>query len=369
MWKIQQSLEYSASARIELNEELEFSWTSVLQSKKKFWTNGVFVYEVVFTLVTRALAHYNYAAQLVSEQTQEVEQARAGIIQASKELRIGAGILSFVSATMLPRWQNVPESIPPEASVEVTAYLSSLFLCAAQRLTVAAAVLKKSPKKLVAQLLLGLEANYKTMERKLQAIPKKERGSLIAFIKDEPMYFASVARGLAFKFLAMHTVDAAESSNTPDVHYGLATAQITAAWETMRSISLPDSLKSVRTALKAETTNIGEKYSEIQSDNSKVYYGKVPDLDDVELPAQQFLPKPVEFDMPKINVVSFAAVEEAESSPPRPSQIPQAPPQYTSNATAPPPYPVSNTPPPAYAPPAYATAALACPAGVDPECK
>lgn len=92
VWKIQESLEYSASATIKLNRELEFYWTTMLNTKRKEWKNGVFVYEVCFILVIKAMSHYNQAGNFIQQAlVAEPEEARSRLVQAAKELRTGAG--------------------------------------------------------------------------------------------------------------------------------------------------------------------------------------------------------------------------------------------------------------------------------------
>lgn len=358
VWKIQESLEYSSSARIELNQKLEFTWTSVLNTKNKTWTNDVFVYEVCMILVIRALAHYAYAKNLtIQASTVDADQAKTYIVDASKQLRIGAGLLQFVAKQMLPRWLGKPEDSPPEVSIPLISCLSQLFLCTAQRLTVINAKLKQTSHRIIAQLLLGLSTKYDSLYESLQDVSKKTRANLVQFIQDEPAQFGLIAKALAYKALALDCVEKSDSSDTPDVLYGKAEAFIAASYGMIKGVTLATSTNQIKSALSQEVTEIGEKFAQIKSDNEKVYYGKVIALDALELPKEQFLAKPVEFKMPSITVVSFAAVEKTAPPPPMTASAPPYTPRYID--TAPTTIPVAV---PAYPIPL-------CPSGVDPSCK
>ena len=100
VWAIQESLEYSAQAKIKLKGPLEFTWTSVLCSAKdrgkKGFTNQVFVFELSYVLVVRALSHYNNGFTLAKEAQSQEEDARTKFVESTKELRLAAGMLFLI---------------------------------------------------------------------------------------------------------------------------------------------------------------------------------------------------------------------------------------------------------------------------------
>mmetsp|Transcript_35065 Transcript_35065/g.43276 ORF Transcript_35065/g.43276 Transcript_35065/m.43276 type:complete len:408 (+) Transcript_35065:115-1338(+) len=314
VWAVQESLEYSAQTRIKLKGPLEFTWTSVLCSAKnrgkKGFTNQVFVFEVCYVLVVRALAHYNNSFILCKEADGQEPMNRENLISAVKDLRVSSGILKYVANTLLPRWQSPPHDKPPEVFVEVLESLSKSFLCMAQRITIVSVLMKGDSvnKSLIVKLFLGLEEHYQGVVTPLSTLPKQVREKDISpTLFDEPATFAIVANALAWKYMAIDAHSKIESSDRPDILSGKAAAFIAHSYTKLKNCKLGTGSKHLRHVVDAEIADIGAKYTEYQTDNEKVYFGIAPDMDDVELPQRQFLPTAVEFEMPKVDVVSFAS--------------------------------------------------------------
>ena len=132
IWKVMKSMEASASVNVKLNRELIFAWKTTLTTNttssgrahdgKQGWlSQSVLLYEIAYVLVVRALSHYNTAKVIMHHavgNNGEIDASK--FANASKELRVGAGILECVAIDLLPRWVNPPKKTPSRGHAQVS---------------------------------------------------------------------------------------------------------------------------------------------------------------------------------------------------------------------------------------------------------
>ncbi|KYQ89268.1 hypothetical protein DLAC_09927 [Tieghemostelium lacteum] len=125
------SVEDNSSLR--LNEQLTFSWSSAF-NKNSFHTGYSLRFELVMTLVTFGICHYNRVCEINNETSEVNFDDNAKLMV--NHLKIASGIFEFISQVEISKWMNPPEDRPIECFSNFSIALSSLCMSLANLVSV-----------------------------------------------------------------------------------------------------------------------------------------------------------------------------------------------------------------------------------------
>jgi len=295
LWTITASFEAASTLSVKLTSvKLEFKWVSALAEKPKEWTFGVLIFEVCFVLAIRALAHRNTARIIL-------EANPSAYVDASKELCRAAGIFELVANGLLPRWASAPASRPPEVFAPVALCFAAMCLADAQRLMTAKAVASDAASTLVAKLLVGAEDKYAYATRALQTLDKATFDGTSAVLKEELGAMPPLCRAVASSELAFAAHDKGE--------YGKAAAY---ARESARRLGALTALGKnlVRAGLAKQVADARGRSealaNEYENEATTAYFMAVPAVAELAWADGSFIAKPVPYELPDANLVSFS---------------------------------------------------------------
>uniref|UniRef100_A0A7S3LID4 BRO1 domain-containing protein n=2 Tax=Aplanochytrium stocchinoi TaxID=215587 RepID=A0A7S3LID4_9STRA len=324
VWKIQKSLQASKDTLIKLQKPLLFTWHSVLTppGEDNTLTQSVFIFEVSMIIVVRALSHYNAAqieVQRALQNQNNVSNMNAMFKNAVTELRNGAGVLDFV-AKYLQNWKKPPKNPLPEVNRRILVGLQNYFLCQAQRILTAKAIMDKQYV-IVPQLLGGLQQRYSTCINYL-----KSGQQIVPDIVQECVLMVHVCESFAHRYAASNLRDKIDSGKIVDdleTNFGNSVAHVIVA-NSKFNINW-SGLGNIRKRYEGKCSQVKqilvEMETEFQETNAGVYFGPV-DMEEATLPTRsqhKFLPQPIEFNVPAVEALSF-------------QQVPRAPPGIEQKA-------------------------------------
>ena len=302
VWRITTSFEASAGVPIKLNSPLSFTWNSPLAKKSKDWTFGVLIFEVVFVLSVRALSHRDAARVILAADAKRV-------VDASKELRMGAGIFEFLRRQLLPRWSNPPPQRPLETLPAVLHALESLYLADAQRFAVQKAVDSGTQPSAVCKLLMGCADKYDFAARALRSLDAATFESLSPNILEELGAFPAILRAVAANELAQHF----KAKDEPAKAAGLARD----AFHRLSVISMGKLLQAspLQRALDQAKERAQALALEYENECTNVYFC-VPETNELGWPEEgSFIVSSLPYEMPTGDIVSFREVKGGATGP------------------------------------------------------
>jgi hypothetical protein len=300
VWRLTTSFEAAGSVAIKINKPIEFKWTSPLAKKTKEWGFGVFIFEIIFVLSLRALAHRDTARVILNSDSSK-------LVEASRELRSGAGIFEFLRKQLLPRWANPPTARPLETFPAVLQGLETLYLADAQRLATIKAVESGSTHLTVCKLLMGAADKYEFAGRAFASLGQPLFDSLGTNVLEELGAFPAILRALAANELAQSFMNKGDYSHAA----GLARdcvkrLDVIVMGKTLQSSTLQVELNAAKTRALILAT-------EYEKDCANVYF-TVPAFD-AEWPTDHaFIASPISYEMPEGEIVSFIQVGSSSSS-------------------------------------------------------
>lgn len=339
VWKIQKSLEHSKDTKIKLNSPLHFEWSSsicspIVPEVNRSQTHHVFVFEVTFILVVRALSHYNLARQYIERITAKEKSSGASIPlddpfltecfkSSIKELRIGAGVLDFAADKVLNQWRKPPKDGLPEARVKVLKGLSIYFQCQAQRVFLAKVIMSKKYI-LLPNLFMGLCSKYQLAERlflsELSILSGVPTTSIDPLFQQECLLMSEMSKVWAFKYTGLTLATKVETGDlgveSVEATFARAVGYMRRCWDSYRSKSIQSLINGsilkdrYGYLLKTDSLTVKQTLGEYENENSTVYYAHV-DETECELPTRsqhKFNIVPEEFQMMQVEALSFEQI-------------------------------------------------------------
>jgi len=253
---------------IRLNDPLCFSWTSSLtNSKKPYFTDYTYRYEVVMTLMVYAYVMCN-RAWFINETLAEgnfEENSR----QAAHYLKSAAGVFDYVHDVELPRWINMPADRPLETIAGITTALSLMCVAAAQELVVKKAVLKGTSKSVIVKLSADVWHKYENALAQIQALPDGYCGNVNSTLKSFLVASTNLQKANTYKFAGQAAMEEAKC--------GIAVANLNVAVKALKDVSGSGALglwKGVMMEQKADVEHYSRLYNK---ENDLVAFDKVPE--------------------------------------------------------------------------------------------
>ncbi len=310
IWKVMKSMEASASVNVKLNRELKFSWKTTLTSagaRKEEWTSqSVLLFEIAFCLVVKALAHFNTAKVIMHHavgNNGEIDAQK--FASASKELRVGAGILECAAVQLIPRWVSPPNHLPVEMLPKALLALKTIFLVQAQRLAAAKAIATNGKHSVIAKLLNGAADKYDEASGTLRKLSRDQFALVEHTTKDTLGTWPSILRGLAFKYIGIAKHEEGEWADAAGyLHLASAHLQNMTLGKTLVPI--------IGNFVNIEKRVVFEHCSEFANETNNVYFLAPTPPDQLALSKTHgvFIAKGSPFILPEPETVSFAEVEE-----------------------------------------------------------
>lgn len=339
VWHIQKSLEFSKDTRIKINAPLHFEWTSVLCPKnfpedRKSQAQGVFVFEVTFILVVRALSHYNAARQEIEKIFAKQRESNSTLTFADpmvsqclkesiKQLRIGAGVLDFTANDVINQWKKPPKDPLPETRPTVLTILAQYFLCQAQRVFIATAILSNKIS-LVPNLLMGLANKTQVIAAVFQREYFEIAGVNAICIDpeyvDETLFWTDFAVALASRFSSRIFVSKVDTGDlgveSIEEGVGKAVGHSRVALKGVSAKHLKKLCQRQTLAGKylqnysSVVKLLAKENQDLEEENTTVYYAMV-DMEQCELPPRsqhKFLITVEKFELPQVDPLSFEQI-------------------------------------------------------------
>lgn len=148
IWQLMTSLENQPPVRLECS--LLFEWKGALntvQANLGFSAFPDIIYELIMMLHTKAIVLANYAAEILLGDVSASNQS-------GKHFREASGIMMFLAAQLIPRWQNYGMPRPLECDPEVCRFMSSYFDACAHQMAIIKSTLINSPPSVLAGIFL-----------------------------------------------------------------------------------------------------------------------------------------------------------------------------------------------------------------------
>jgi len=307
------------SENAQLDQRLTFQWSSGLEAHSRTkktqneFTSEALMFELVMTVASTALGTAGTA----------VEECLAGnFAAAGRGFKKAAGILQCLAEDELPKWiargsgADNSKDLPCETSVGVCDGFRIFFLAVGQQMAVATVLIKPGVPNysLLAKLTLGIKEQ---MESFVSTIRSK---AAVHMSRIDPNFFTLVTfqinlqNALSQYFLARSIWDQADE-------YGLAIAILHSATQTLKTRDSPVSkglpeitsrspLKALEEDLTAFRKHTNALLLSWESDNSKVYFTRVPTKvpEDKKLLKGLHMMKPTEFKLEDVDPVHLGPV-------------------------------------------------------------
>lgn len=274
----------------QLDKRLIFKWaggfergaaTDAKKIKRRTHESEVIMFELVMVVASLALGTAGAACD---------DSVDGNFAAASQGFKRAAAVLKCLADDQLPQWisrgtaVDTNTDLPAECSVAVCDAFSTFFLAAAQQMAVATVLVKPGVPNysLLAKLTLGVSESMESFVSTIRS------GASTYMARVDEGFFALVTyqinlhRALSLYFSARAVWDG------PDDEYGVAIAVLSEAAKALRtresavSSGLPDvsARKSSLRALEKDTLEVRKHVrallSSWESDNSKVYFTRVP---------------------------------------------------------------------------------------------
>jgi hypothetical protein len=138
---------------VHVDRQLSFEWKGAITTGD-YSQYCEIIFEIAMSLHSKAILHYEAAFDLIST---NIAQAPVAV----QHLRIGAGVLTYLSSALLPQWRSESKATslrPAEVCEPVCSFLSMYFTAVAQQITFYKALVKDggSPPSLLSKLALAV---------------------------------------------------------------------------------------------------------------------------------------------------------------------------------------------------------------------
>jgi len=262
---------------LKLNDSLTFTWSSVICERPMpaMFTINSIRYEAAMTILTLAFMHCNQAA-IIMKKTTEVDYEEKSKL-AAQELRIAAGIFEYLHNSELPKWVTVPSERPAEVLSQVANGLANMCVAQAQQMAIKKATLKGSSAGVISKLCIEVYRRYDNCLNGFKSVPK-DFAEISSTLKAYVLLNQALWRGIALKYLAQEAYEKEE--------YGKAVSYLNLAEKQMKEIGIPPKspLEVVKDDVNAETEKIVQMKIKYTKDNDMVYFHKLVDFNQLEIP-------------------------------------------------------------------------------------
>lgn len=260
-----------------LDERLQFSWVSGLETEHNFYQSEALMFDMVMTIVCQGLGNAGLATEA---------SISGDFAAASRYYKAAAGIFHYLANTQLPTWiakgsHVSEESLPVECSVHVAEAMEKLFMANAQQMAVATVLIKPGVPNysLLGKLCLGISDELDKFTTKL----RKEAFKLMTRIDKDIFALLSfqvaLQKSLSLYFQARALWDKAD--------YGTAISLLSHATVELKNqkggsgpgVPDPSQNKALK-PLASELTDLRDHMNKLlhswEKDNSTVYFESVP---------------------------------------------------------------------------------------------
>eukprot|EP00924_Labyrinthula_sp_SR-Ha-C_P016107 snap_masked-scaffold_4-processed-gene-19.37-mRNA-1 protein AED:1.00 eAED:1.00 QI:0/-1/0/0/-1/1/1/0/488 len=343
LWQLQKSLEGAIGVEISfLEKPLMFSYRSNLKYKrinqKKFYDFKVMIIEVIFCLVVYAYAEFNNAVFLLKSITRE------NLITSSKLFQKVAGIISFLLDTLLTKWVSKPDNteIPLEFQPASLKLLKNISLEMSQKVSIVFAL-----EKINFECTEGDELDWvesfsleKTEVASLNLVIKLLAGLEKQSEDEATMYISNYLTFKLFGMKSLHDLNDPSTEDLAETSYSAVQYFFFAMEKLKKYASLMSNNENLE-LIREELDQVDAVYKQVREDNEKVYFGTDENFAHklqlkMESRGDAFMAKVVEYQPPKVTILSFASESYVSpASPLKQNSFLDDPPRYEDVQSAP----------------------------------
>ncbi|KAG9284243.1 hypothetical protein G9A89_002053 [Geosiphon pyriformis] len=245
-------------------------------------------YEFIFTLLTYGYACSNWGSSIIQRE-EEKDETDLKLKKAADLLCTAAGIFSYISEEVSPRWNNPPITRPPDVMMEISTSISKIALADASSIAIRKALMAKTSSSLLAKLAIGVAGHYEKANGLMKSLkdPQKVCSDFRKYVHVGALFHQALGK----KYLAK---DANENQGI-----GKAIGFITEAKEVFYNLSKSKSTTIAAHASKeyAEVLALHSSYVKI---NNTISFDQIPSKEDLQalIPSGRFVSSLTKYTLP-----------------------------------------------------------------------